>query len=233
MPLSLISAVTPPGLPLPEARRPGSLCAATDVDPASSPAPARRGRVRSSPEGAREMSSVSSPSSDTATSGSWPTSARARRPRPSASSTTPARPTRSARSTRAPRSWTTWPGAGAHHHHLGGDDGVLERPPHQHHRHPGHVDFTIEVERSLRVLDGAVAVFDSVAGVEPQTETVWRQANKYNVPRMCFVNKMDRTGANFFRTVEMIESRLEPRPQSSSCRSVARPTSRASSTSSR
>ena len=72
---------------------------------------------------------------------------------------------------------------------------------------PGHVDFTIEVERSLRVLDGAVAVFDSVAGVEPQTETVWRQANKYNVPRMCFVNKMDRTGANFFRTVEMIESR--------------------------
>ncbi|MDQ3177632.1 MAG: elongation factor G [Actinomycetota bacterium] len=74
---------------------------------------------------------------------------------------------------------------------------------------PGHVDFTIEVERSLRVLDGAVAVFDSVAGVEPQTETVWRQANKYDVPRMCFVNKMDRTGANFYRTVEMIESRLD------------------------
>ncbi|MBA3287933.1 MAG: elongation factor G [Acidimicrobiia bacterium] len=77
---------------------------------------------------------------------------------------------------------------------------------------PGHVDFTIEVERSLRVLDGAVAVFDSVAGVEPQTETVWRQANKYNVPRMCFVNKMDRTGADFFRTVSMIESRLESTP---------------------
>ncbi len=77
---------------------------------------------------------------------------------------------------------------------------------------PGHVDFTIEVERSLRVLDGAVAVFDSVAGVEPQTETVWRQANKYNVPRMCFVNKMDRTGANFFRTVEMIEDRLQSTP---------------------
>jgi len=74
---------------------------------------------------------------------------------------------------------------------------------------PGHVDFTIEVERSLRVLDGAVAVFDSVAGVEPQTETVWRQANRYNVPRMCFVNKMDRTGANFYRTVEMIEDRLD------------------------
>ena len=77
---------------------------------------------------------------------------------------------------------------------------------------PGHVDFTIEVERSLRVLDGAVAVFDSVAGVEPQTETVWRQANKYKVPRMCFVNKMDRVGADFFRTVRMIEERLESTP---------------------
>lgn len=73
---------------------------------------------------------------------------------------------------------------------------------------PGHVDFTIEVERSLRVLDGAVAVFDSVAGVEPQSETVWRQADKYHVPRICFVNKMDRTGANFFRTVDMIIDRL-------------------------
>jgi elongation factor G len=73
---------------------------------------------------------------------------------------------------------------------------------------PGHVDFTIEVERSLRVLDGAVAVFDAVAGVEPQSETVWRQADKYGVPRMCFVNKMDRTGADFFRCVEMIEGRL-------------------------
>jgi elongation factor G len=74
---------------------------------------------------------------------------------------------------------------------------------------PGHVDFTIEVERSLRVLDGAVAVFDSVAGVEPQTETVWRQANKYGVPRMCFINKMDRIGANFYRTVDMIKDRLD------------------------
>ncbi|MEM8799664.1 MAG: elongation factor G [Pseudomonadota bacterium] len=73
---------------------------------------------------------------------------------------------------------------------------------------PGHVDFTIEVERSLRVLDGAVAVFDSVAGVEPQSETVWRQADKYGVPRMCFVNKMDRTGANFERCVDMIKDRL-------------------------
>ncbi|MEI8001590.1 MAG: elongation factor G [Actinomycetes bacterium] len=74
---------------------------------------------------------------------------------------------------------------------------------------PGHVDFTVEVERSLRVLDGAVAVFDAVAGVEPQTETVWRQANKYNVPRMCFVNKMDRVGADFYRCVEMIKDRLD------------------------
>jgi elongation factor G len=77
---------------------------------------------------------------------------------------------------------------------------------------PGHVDFTIEVERSLRVLDGAVAVFDAVAGVEPQSETVWRQANKYKVPRMCFVNKMDRTGANFYRCVEMMKARLAAKP---------------------
>jgi elongation factor G len=77
---------------------------------------------------------------------------------------------------------------------------------------PGHVDFTIEVERSLRVLDGAVTVFDSVAGVEPQTETVWRQANKYGVPRFCFVNKMDRIGANFYRTVEMVKARLQANP---------------------
>jgi len=77
---------------------------------------------------------------------------------------------------------------------------------------PGHVDFTIEVERSLRVLDGAVAVFDGVAGVEPQSETVWRQADKYKVPRMCFVNKLDRMGASFDRCVSMIKDRLGARP---------------------
>lgn len=77
---------------------------------------------------------------------------------------------------------------------------------------PGHVDFTAEVERSLRVLDGGVVVFDAVAGVEPQSETVWRQADKYNVPRICFINKMDRTGADFMRTVQMITDRLGAKP---------------------
>src|SRR5918997_4691743 len=77
---------------------------------------------------------------------------------------------------------------------------------------PGHVDFTAEVERSLRVLDGGVVVFDGVAGVEPQSETVWRQADKYRVPRICFVNKMDRMGANFERTVQMIIDRLGAKP---------------------
>ena len=77
---------------------------------------------------------------------------------------------------------------------------------------PGHVDFTVEVERSLRVLDGGVVVFDAVAGVEPQSETVWRQADKYRVPRICFVNKMDRMGANFWRTVDMITERLGAKP---------------------
>ena len=77
---------------------------------------------------------------------------------------------------------------------------------------PGHVDFTIEVERSLKVLDGAIAVFDGVAGVEPQSETVWRQADKYKVPRICFVNKLDRTGADFFRCVDMIKDRLGAKP---------------------
>ena len=77
---------------------------------------------------------------------------------------------------------------------------------------PGHVDFTIEVERSLRVLDGAIALLDANAGVEPQTETVWRQADKYNVPRMIFVNKMDKTGADFFRCLDMIQDRLGAKP---------------------
>src|SRR5512136_261950 len=77
---------------------------------------------------------------------------------------------------------------------------------------PGHVDFTVEVERSLRVLDSAVAVFDSVAGVEPQSETVWRQADRYHIPRICFVNKMDRVGGDFERTVAMIKDRLQDIP---------------------
>ena len=77
---------------------------------------------------------------------------------------------------------------------------------------PGHVDFTAEVERSLRVLDGAVAVFDAVAGVQPQSETVWRQADKYRVPRICFINKMDRVGADFYRAVDTIVDRLKARP---------------------
>jgi elongation factor G len=77
---------------------------------------------------------------------------------------------------------------------------------------PGHIDFTAEVQRSLRVLDGGVVVFDGVAGVEPQSETVWRQADKYNVPRVCFINKMDRTGANFQRCVDMIIDRLDGKP---------------------
>src|SRR5438477_10315026 len=77
---------------------------------------------------------------------------------------------------------------------------------------PGHVDFTAEVERSLRVLDGAVAVFDAVAGVQPQSETVWRQADKYSVPRICFINKMDRVGADFERTIKMIIERLGASP---------------------
>src|SRR4030088_2543749 len=77
---------------------------------------------------------------------------------------------------------------------------------------PGHVDFTMEVERSLRVLDGAVAVFDGVAGVEPQSETVWRQADKYGVPRICFINKMDKMGADFEHAVDTIRKRLNARP---------------------
>ena len=77
---------------------------------------------------------------------------------------------------------------------------------------PGHIDFTAEVQRSLRVLDGGVVVFDAVAGVEPQSETVWRQANRYGVPRICLVNKMDRIGADFWRTIDMIRTRLGAKP---------------------
>src|ERR671938_26304 len=77
---------------------------------------------------------------------------------------------------------------------------------------PGHVDFTVEVERSLRVLDGGVVVFDAVAGVEPQSETVWRQATKYQVPRICFINKMDRVGADFFASVQSIQEKLGAKP---------------------
>jgi elongation factor G len=105
-------------------------------------------------------------------------------------------------------------GAGArHHHHLRRDDLLLERTTRStSSTPPAHVDFTVEVERSLRVLDGAVAVFDGKEGVEPQSETVWRQADKYNVPRICFVNKMDKLGADFYFTVDTIINRLGAKP---------------------
>ncbi len=138
----------------------------------------------------------------------------ARRRRPSASSITPAAAIRSAKSMTAPPPWTGWSRS---------RNAASRSPPRPRPASgrttainiidtPGHVDFTIEVERSMRVLDGAVAVFDAVAGVEPQSETVWRQADKYKVPRICFVNKMDRMGANFERCVEMMIDRLGTKP---------------------
>src|SRR6202161_111 len=138
----------------------------------------------------------------------------ARRPRPSASFITPAAPTRSVKSTRAPPPWTGWSRSRS-----AASPSPRRRPPVSgaitasiSSTRRGHVDFTIEVDPPLRVLDGAVTVFDSVAGVEPQSETVWRQADKYGVPRICFVNKMNRIGANFFRTVDMIVDRLGAKP---------------------
>ncbi len=95
---------------------------------------------------------------------------------------------------------------------------------------PGHVDFTIEVERSLAVLDGAVCLLDANAGVEPQTETVWRQADRYGVPRIVFVNKMDKIGADFFKCVKMIKDRTGATPPRSPCRSAPRTSWKASST---
>ncbi len=107
-----------------------------------------------------------------------------------------------------------------------------EKEPDQHHRHPGHVDFTVEVERSLRVLDGAVAVFDGKEGVEPQSETVWRQADKYDVPRICFVNKMDKLAPTSIFTVDTIVNRLKAKPLVIQLPSAPRTTSSVSSTSS-
>ncbi len=136
-----------------------------------------------------------------------------RRP-PSASFSTPGSTTRSVRSMTAPPPWTGW----CRSRSAASPSRPRRRPVSGTSIRiniidtPGHVDFTAEVERSLRVLDGAVAVFDAVAGVEPQSETVWRQADRYRVPRIAFVNKMDRVGADFDRCVSMMRSRLAASP---------------------
>ena len=156
-----------------------------------------------------------------ATSGSWRTSTPARRRRPSASSSTPAVPTRWERSTRAPRSWTGW----SRSRSAGSRSPRPRRPASG--RAIGSTSSTRratstsrEVERSLRVLDGAIAIFDSVAGVEPQSETVWRQADKYRVPRIAYVNKMDLTGADFPARSRRCVTALAPTRCRFSCRSA-------------
>ena len=144
------------------------------------------------------------------------------RPRPpSASCSTPASRTRSARCTTAPPSWTGWSRSASAasrsrrpRRPASGRGWTRTYPEHRINiiDTPGHVDFTIEVERSMRVLDGACMVYCAVGGVQPQSETVWRQANKYKVPRLAFVNKMDRLGANFFKVYDQMKSRLKANP---------------------
>ena len=165
-------------------------------------------------KGARDSRSASTRSLARATSGSWPTSTRARPRPPSGSSYYTGRAYKigEVHEGTAVMDWMaqerergiTITSAATTCQWKGHWINIIDTP--------GHVDFTVEVERSLRVLDGAVAVFDSVAGVEPQSETVWRQADRYDVPRIAFVNKMDRTGANFERTVEMMVDRLNANP---------------------
>src|SRR5260363_368438 len=143
-----------------------------------------------------------------------------KRRRPNASCFIPASITRLAKCMKALRRWTGWrrsrnAALPSHQRQRQPSGGFANNYPE--HRiniidTPGHVDFTIEVERSMRVLDGVCMVYCAVGGVQPQSETVWRQANKYKVPRLAFVNKMDRTGANFFKVFEQMRSRLKANP---------------------